>query len=307
MWTYIIRRLLGAVGVIIAVSVIVFLLMYLVPGDPAAHMLGEVGHSPAHVAELRERLGLNDPLYVQYANFIQGLFRGDLGHSFYLKRPVATVILEQYGATVQLAVAGMLLALLIGVTLGVLAAVRHNTWLDSATMVFALFGVSVPSFWLGIMLILFFSFNLGWFPPTGSATLRHLVMPAFALGVAASALIARLVRSCLLDVLNQDYIRTARAKGIGENSVIWKHALKNAMIPAITIIGLQFGFLLGGTVVIETVFSRQGLGRLAVSGILNQDHPMVRIVILLAAVSFILINTLVDLMYGFLDPRIRYD
>jgi ABC-type dipeptide/oligopeptide/nickel transport system permease component len=232
---------------------------------------------------------------------------GDLGYSLRTKRPVLTEILENLPSTAVLTLAGMVVAIGMGVTLGVCAAVRQHSWFDTFSMLIALLGVSIPSFWLGLLLIFTLSLRLGWLPATGGGDVRHLIMPALTLGLGASAIIARLSRSCMLEVLRQEYITTARAKGLRETVVILRHGLKNALIPVVTIIGLQLGHLLGGTVVIETVFARPGIGRLIVTGILEKDIPLVQGIILIGAMSYVLINLLVDVMYAILDPRIRYD
>ena len=306
MLRYIQLRLLAAVPVILGVSILVFLMLHLLPGDPVQAMLGETVVDRTKIEELREQLGLNDPLYVQYARFLWRAVQGDLGRSLQTRKPVTQEIVSQLPSTAQLTLAAMVLAIAIGVTLGTLAAIYHNTWVDTLTMVVALTGVSMPAFWLGMLLILVFSLQLGWLPASGSQGPERLVMPALALGYSAAAIIARLVRSSMLEVLRQEYVTTARAKGLAEHAVIVRHALANALIPVVTIVGLQIGTLLAGAVVIETVFSRQGVGRLLIQGITSKDFPLVQGTILVIATGYVLINLVVDVLYAAIDPRIRY-
>jgi peptide/nickel transport system permease protein len=301
------KRLLASIPVLWGVTTLVFLAIHLLPGDPAELMLAESGGSAESIAYLRTQLGLDDPLYVQYGRFLLNTLRGDLGRSIFTNRPVLQTILEQLPSTIELALAAMLVAIALGTGLGILAALNHNSWLDNACMTLAVTGVSVPIFWSGLLLILLFSSTLHWLPATGQGGLRHLLMPAVVLGFASSGTIARLVRSSLLEVLYKEYITTARAKGLSERLILTRHALKNALIPVITVVGLQFGFLLGGAVVTETVFSRQGIGRLIVDAILWKDVPLVQGGVLLAAVTYTLVNLLVDISYAFTDPRIRHN
>jgi ABC-type dipeptide/oligopeptide/nickel transport system permease component len=305
-YLYVSRRLLQTIPVLLGVSLLVFSMLHLVPGDPVKMMLSEFATSPEQAERLRSQLHLDDPLYVQFGRFVWNALQGDLGYSIRSKRPVATEIAESLPATLQLAIAGLFIAALIGIPLGILAAIRQQSWLDAGSMVVALIGVSMPSFWLGLLMIFAFSLHLRLFPATGGGDLRHLVLPALTLGLGASAIIARLTRSSMLEVLRQEYVVTARAKGLNEFVVIFRHAFKNAVIPVITIFGLQFGQLLAGTVVIETVFSRPGIGRLIVGGILNKDFPLVQGIVLVVAVSYVLVNLIVDLTYAMADPRIRY-
>ncbi|MGH2404157.1 MAG: ABC transporter permease, partial [bacterium] len=242
-----------------------------------------------------------------YWRFLRGALRGDLGRSILENQPVARMIWQVLPSTIELTLAGLGIAILLGFILGVTAAVRQNSWVDNASMVVALWGVSMPSFWMGLLLIFLFSLKLGWLPATGQGGLERLLMPAFTLGYLASAVIARLVRSSMLEVLRQDYVRTARAKGLADRLVIYRHALKNALIPVVTVLGLQFGALLGGAVVIETVFSRPGIGRLAVTSILSKDFQVTQGTVLMSAVFYTLVNIAVDFSYAMLDPRIRYD
>ena len=304
---YLVKRLLAAIPVLFGVSVVVFAMLHLVPGDPVTLMLSEFQTSPEQIARLRAQLHLDEPLPQQFGRFLWNAVHGDLGYSLRTKRPVLTEILENLPSTAVLTLAGMVVAIGMGVTLGVCAAVRQHSWFDTFSMLIALLGVSIPSFWLGLLLIFMLSLRLGWLPATGGGDVRHLIMPALTLGLGASAIIARLSRSCMLEVLRQEYITTARAKGLRETVVILRHGLKNALIPVVTIIGLQLGHLLGGTVVIETVFARPGIGRLIVTGILEKDIPLVQGIILIGAMSYVLINLLVDVLYAILDPRIRYD
>ncbi len=296
-----------SIPVLWGVATLVFLMMHLLPGDPAELMLAESGGSSQSIAQLRRQLSLDDPLYVQYGRFLANALRGDLGRSIFTNRPVTRTILEQLPHTVQLAVAAMVVAVVIGAALGIAAALNRNTWVDSLCVTIAVAGASMPIFWSGLLLILLFSSLLHWLPATGQGSLRHLIMPALVLGLASSGSIARLVRSTMLEVLGQQYITAARAKGLSERVVVYRHGLKNALIPVITVMGLQFGYLLGGAVVTETVFSRQGLGRLVVDAILWKDFPIVQGAVLLAAAVYTLVNLLIDISYAVMDPRIRYD
>ncbi len=304
---YLVQRLVLAVPVLLGVSITVFLMMHLIPGDPALAMLrGQPTVTEEDIERVRHQMGLDDPIPVQYLKYMGRVLQGDFGESVKAHRPVLTMIGEQAWPTIQLAVAAMVTAVVIGVVLGTISALRQNTWVDTLSMLVALFGVSMPSFWFGLILIYVFSLRLGWFPVTGQGGWERLVLPAVALGMDFSAITARLVRSSLLEVLRQDYILTARAKGLREQVVISRHALRNALIAVITIIGLQFGYLLGGAVVIETVFARQGIGRLAITAILSKDFPLVQGIVLLAALVYVGVNLLVDLSYTLLDPRIHY-
>ena len=256
---------------------------------------------------IRARFGLDRPLYMQYAIWLGRVLQGDLGRSIVTRRPVMAEIRSRIQPTAELATAAMIVATLIGVVIGIISAVRQYSTLDHATMVLALLGVSTPIFWLGLMMIFFFSVRLRWFPTGGAGDWRALVLPAVALGAASTAIIARMTRSSLLEVIRQDYVRTAWAKGLRDRTVLLRHALKNALIPVVTVVGLQYGYLLGGAVVTETVFTRPGLGRLLVDSIRARDFPVVQGTIMLLAVSFVLVNLLVDLLYVYLDPRIRYE
>jgi peptide/nickel transport system permease protein len=306
MLTWILRRILAVVPVLFGVTLAVFSMLFLVPGDPVKMMLAEFVTNPDQVAQMRAQLHLDEPILKQYGRFVTGAVRGDLGTSIRSRRAVTTEIGENLASTAQLALAAMLVAIGLGIPLGLLAALSRNSWLDVASMGTALLGVSMPSFWLGLLLIFVFSLHLAWFPATGGGDLHHLILPSVTLGMIAAAIIARLTRSSMLEVLGQDYVRTARAKGLGGFSVVVRHALKNALIPIITIFGLQFGNLLAGAVIVETVFSRPGLGRLIVGGILNKDFPLVQGVVLFVATIYVLINLLVDVAYAYADPRIRF-
>lgn len=307
MLPYVVKRLVYAVPVIWGVVTIVFVLTRALPGDPAETMLSQSGGSAQAVEQLRAQLALDQPLYVQYGRFMWDLIRGDLGRSLFTNRPVSVTLLEQLPSTITLAFAAMAIAVLVGSALGILAAVFQDTWIDSVCMGVAVLGVSMPIFWSGILLITLFSALLHWLPATGQGSLKHLIMPASVLGFASSGAIARLIRSSMLEVLAQDYITTARAKGLRLRITIVRHALRNALIPAVTLIGLQFGFLLGGTVVIETVFSRQGIGRLIMDAILWKDFPVIQGAIVLSAIIYTVLNITVDLSYAIIDPRLRSD
>jgi ABC-type dipeptide/oligopeptide/nickel transport system permease component len=296
-----------SIPVILGVSVLTFAILHLLPGDPVLVMLGETGGTPERVAQLRASLGLNDPLPVQYGHFLWNALHGDLGRSVRSNRPVLQEIWLQAPSTIELTLAGLGFATVFGILLGVLAAQHRDSWIDRFCVILSLLGVSMPSFWLGMLLIFLFSLRLGWLPATGQGGLQRLVLPALTLGVQALAVIALLTRSNMREVLAQEYVTTARAKGLGDRVLLTRHALKNALIPVITIVGLQFGALLGGAVVIENVFARQGMGRLAVEAILNRDFPVVQGVVLVAAITYVIVNLLVDISYALVDPRIRYD
>lgn len=306
MYAYLLRRILVTIPVMFGVLLLVFSMLHLVPGDPVKLMLSEFQTNPEQIAIVRAQLHLNDPLPEQFGRYVWNAAHGDLGYSFRDRRPVSADIMDNLPATLELAIAGMLIAALIGVTLGIIAAIKQNSWADVGSMFFAMLGVSMPSFWLGLILIFAFSLHVHLFPAVGGSGFRGLVLPALTLGLGAAAIIARLTRSSMLEILRQEYVTTARAKGVREWRVIVRHALKNALIPVVTIFGLQFGQLLAGTVVIETVFSRPGIGRLIVDAILAKDFPVVQGVVLVIAVSYVVVNLLVDLTYVLLDPRIRY-
>jgi peptide/nickel transport system permease protein len=295
-----------SVPVIVGVSVVVFSIIHLLPGDPVLAILSGANATAEQERELRAQLRLDDPLVLQYGRFVTRALVGDFGRSIFTGRPVSQEIAEQLPSTLALAATALLIAVIVGVGLGVLAAVRHNTWVDRAAMLIALGGVSMPSFWLGLVLILIFSLQLGWLPATGQGGWNRLILPAATIGLNYAAVIARLVRSSLLEVLGNNYISTARAKGLSEWGVTLKHALGNALIPVTTIIGVQLGNLLAGTIIVETVFSRRGMGRLAVTAVLDKDYPLIQGVVLVSALGYVLTNLLVDLSYSALDPRIRH-
>lgn len=282
-------------------------MLHLIPGDPAEIYLGENRSSPELLAQVRADMGLDRPLIVQYLSYMKGVVTGNLGRSLNNGQPVLKEIANRLPPTLKLTMTALLIAIFLGMGLGVLSAIKHNTWIDSLAMFIALIGVSMPIFWSSLLLIFAFSVKLHWFPTIGQGGLQHLVLPAFALGLLSSATLARLVRSGMLDILSQDYVRTAVAKGVRPRSVVWRHALKNALIPTITVLGIQFGQLLSGAVITETIFSRLGIGRYYVDSLLNQDFPVVQALTLLIATAYVVINILVDISYSLLDPRIRYD
>jgi peptide/nickel transport system permease protein len=306
MLTYLRRRLLLAVPVVLGVSVVVFSIVHLLPGDPVVAILSGANATPEQVAELRAQLRLEDPLAVQYLRFLGRAATGDFGRSIFSRRPVMDEIADQLPSTLQLAGTAIAIAAAIGLALGLAAAVHRDRWVDRLAMVVALGGVSMPSFWLGLLLIFVFSLHLGWLPATGQGGLSRLVLPAATIGLNYAAVIARLVRSSMLEVLGDGYVTTARAKGLSEWPVVLKHALSNALIPVTTIVGVQLGNLLAGTIVVETVFSRPGMGRLAVTAVLDKDYPLIQGVVLVSALGYVLVNLLVDLSYSALDPRIRH-
>jgi peptide/nickel transport system permease protein/oligopeptide transport system permease protein len=303
---YILRRLISIVPVLLGVSLIVFLMVRLLPGDAAQVIAGELA-TRDEVERIRVQLGLDKPLPVQYVSFLGNLLKLDLGRSARTGLPVLSEIITRLPNTLLLAVVSMVLASVLGVAAGVVSATRQYSWTDHFTMSIALFGVSMPVYWLGLMLILLFSVNLHWLPAGGTGSPASIVLPSITLASFSMGIIARMTRSSMLEVLRQDYTRTARSKGLVERVVIYKHALKNAMIPVVTVIGLQFGSLLGGAVLTETVFAWPGIGRLIVDSILARDYPVVQGAILIFALMFILVNLLVDTMYAYIDPRIRYD
>lgn len=305
---YLARRLIQLVPVIILVSAIVFLIMYLLPGDPAQlALMGQSAISKEQIIKLREQMGLNDPIYVRYGRFLAGALRGDLGVSVRFRQPVAKVVFEQFPSTLRLALVSMVLTIVLGFMIGTAAAVWRHTWVDNLVMFLSLFGVSTPIFWSGLMAIFLFSFRLGWLPPTGTGGWKGMILPAFTLGFGGAGTLARLTRSGIIEVMSHDYVRTARAKGLGELAVLTRHVLKNALIPIVTILGLRFGGMLSGAVVTETVFSRPGIGRLTVSAILWQDFTLAQGAILFTAIFYLLANVLVDVSYAWLDPRIHYE
>jgi peptide/nickel transport system permease protein len=303
MRTFLVRRLLQSLVVLFGVSFVVFAILHLT-GDPALVLLPPDA-SAEDVRRFREAMGFNDPLLVQYARFLRGALQGDFGQSIRHGEPAFGLVLERMPATFELAGAALLLALCLAIPAGIVSAVRRNSPVDYVATVVALFGQSLPTFWLGIMLILVFSVQFHLLPSSGRGTLEHLILPAVTLGLFTTARITRLTRSGMLEVLNQDYIRTARAKGVSDPPVVWKHALKNAAIPIVTIVGIELGTLLGGSVITETIFAWPGVGRLSVQAIANRDYPVVQAAVFLLATTFVLVNLLVDVIYTYLDPRIR--
>jgi len=305
MKAYVLRRLWQSALTLVGVSVLVFVILRVVPGDPAKMLLPD-GAPQSAVDELNRQLGLHEPLHVQYAIFVRSVFRGDFGQSFQYRAPALRVVVDRLGATVQLALAALVITVGVGVSLGVVAAVRRGTGYDYASTVLAVLGQSLPNFWLGIMLILLFGVALRWLPTSGFESWRHLILPAVTLAAFPMALVARLTRSSMLEILGRDFIRTGRAKGLAERAVILRHALRNAAVPLLTVLGLQIGTLLGGAVITESVFAWPGMGKLVVDAIFFRDFPVVQTVLILSATIFVLINLLVDLLYTVIDPRIRY-
>ena len=305
MLTYVLRRLLMLLPVLLGVTFLTFAIARATPGDPARLMLG-VHATPERIAELREHMGLSDPLLVQYVRYVWGAAHGDLGKSFRGQTPVMQEILDRFPSTMELTVAAMLTAIVGGILLGVIAATAKRRAVDGAAMATALLGISIPNFWLAIILIIIFGINLKWVSVTGGQGLRDLVLPSFCLALGPLATVARLTRSCILEVVREDYVRTAWAKGLRDWAVTTRHVLRNALIPVVTVIGLQFASLLGGTVFIESVFARPGIGRFAVNAILMRDYPQIQGTVLFVATIYVLVNLGVDLLYAFLDPRIRY-
>lgn len=306
MLSYIIRRLVLTLPVLFGVATLVFSLIHLVPGDPAQAMLGD-GASPEDIAQLRTRLGLDRPLTEQYGRYLRGLVRGDLGTSLRTQQPVTTQIAERLPATAELASAAMLVALALALPLGLIAAVWRGTWVDQSAMGLALVGISVPGFWLGPLLALIFSVELGWLPVSGRGTFAHLVLPAITLGAALAAILARMTRASVLEELREQYVVAARARGVSRVRAVVVHALRNSLIPVVTILGLQLGAVLTGSIITETIFSWPGVGRLLIQSINFRDYPMVQGCILLIAVTYVTMNLLTDLVYGWLDPRIRFE
>ncbi|HXE79218.1 MAG TPA: nickel ABC transporter permease [Vicinamibacterales bacterium] len=306
MLRYLLRRLALTVPVLLSVATLVFSLIHLIPGDPAQAMLGE-GADPEQVAQLRRQLGLDRPLLVQYGAYLGSLLRGDLGTSLRTAQPVAQVIAERVPATVELAVVSMAVAILFAVPLGVVAAVWRGTVVDHAAMTLALAGISMPNFWLGPLLALVFAVELGWLPVSGRGTPAHLVLPAATLGIALAAILARMTRASVLEELRELYVTAARARGATRLRAVVRHALRNSLIPVVTLLGLQFGAVLTGAVITETIFAWPGIGRLLIQSIGFRDYPMVQGCILFIAITYVGVNLLTDLIYGWLDPRIRYD
>jgi peptide/nickel transport system permease protein len=302
---YFLRRLIQSALTLVGITLFTFVLLRMVPGDPARLILPE-NATQAEVQQMRKLLGLEQPLYVQYALYLRDLLRADFGTSFQYGVPAIEPVLERLPQTIRLSLSAMALTVLVAVPAGILAAVRRQTVFDLGAMLAAILGQSVPNFWLGLMLILLFSVNMRWLPVSGATTGWHYVLPTVTLAAYLMALVARLTRSSMLEVLRQDYVRTARAKGLAQRVVLWRHALKNAAIPIVTVVGMQIGTLLGGAVVTETIFNWPGIGKLVIDAIWRRDYPIVQAVLLLSAFAFVAINLLVDLLYTYLDPRIRY-
>jgi peptide/nickel transport system permease protein len=306
MASYLVRRMLTSILVLFGVSILVFSVIHLVPGDVTMAILGRQKVSEARVTELREQLGLNAPLYVQYGRYLNRALHGDLGTSIRNNLPVSKSIGEQMPSTIALALSAFIFALTLGGVLGVVAALRQGSWVDTMVMALSVSGLSVPTFWMGLLLILLFSVKWGMFPSiSNGSSPRELFLPALALGLPEAAVVARMVRASLLDVLGKEYITAARAKGLPRHMVTMKHAMRNALIPVVTFAGLQIAYLLGGATIVETMFARQGIGRLAVQSIYNRDYPVVQGVVLVTATIYVIINTLTDITYVFLNPKIR--
>jgi ABC-type dipeptide/oligopeptide/nickel transport system permease component len=333
MFGYLLGRIIATIPVVVLISLLVFLLIHAAPGDPATLLLSEEA-SPEDVAEARRRWGLDQPIYVQYLRFLANVAAGDLGMSFRYADPVIGLIGERLPATIELAVTSMLIAVLIGVPLGVWAGAKPNSWADNLGSVFGFFGISMPSFWLGIMLILIISGYFNWLPSSGRSTygvaqgfetgfyishglltgnmiaawdgIKYIIMPAIALGTGMMGLVMRVTRSSVIEIMSEDYVRTARAKGLAENSVLWRHVLRNALVPVITVVGLELGTLLSGSIIVETVFAWPGSGSLLISAIQARDYPLITGTVLTYTVAFVVINFVIDILYAMIDPRIRF-
>jgi peptide/nickel transport system permease protein len=309
---YLLKRILHLFPVLFILSIVVFFIIYLIPGDPASVMLGD-GASPEIVEQLREQMGLNTPLYLQYVHWMSDVLHGNLGNSYFMKKSVTETIIERLGPTLSLAILAEIIAVIIAIPVGIFAAVRHGSATDKTVTAFSLFGITVPGFLLSLFLMLIFSVELKWLPVAGYKPLsaglwehlRHLILPAVALGVVHSAFLARITRSSMLEILNAGFIKTARSKGVKERSVIYKHALRNAFIPILTIIGQSFGSLIAGATVTETIFNIPGLGQLLVNSVQRRDYAVIQGAVLFVAFLTVMINLLVDLLYAVIDPRIR--
>ena len=304
MHKFILRRLGLLIPVVIGVIFVIFSLTYITEGCPATLVLGDQA-PPEDIMALREQLGLEDPFFIQFGRYVVNVAQLDFGTSFVSRRPVFDEIIARFPTTVHLAIMSVIIAILLGIPLGIISATKQYTVFDNGATIVGLLGVSIPNFWLGMMFILFFSVRLGWLPPSGFATPMHWILPSFTIGITSMAIIMRMTRSSMLEVIRQDYIRTARAKGQTEMKIIFNHALKNALIPVITVIGLQFGMLLGGAILAETIYSIPGLGRFMVDSIARRDFPVIQGGVLLIALSFSFVNLLVDILYAYVDPRIR--
>jgi peptide/nickel transport system permease protein len=302
---YITTRLLSTIPVLLIVSVLVFLMIHLVPGDPVQIMLGDSGASAEQIQRIRTQLGLDKPLPVQYGQFIEQVVTGKV-RSIRTQQPVVAQFWRLFPNTLQLTIASLVLAAVFGIVLGIIAATHQHTWIDTIAMAGSFLGVSMPNFWLALLLIYFFAVRLGWLPATGAGTPQQLILPSIVLALQQVALIARLVRAHMVEVLQEEYIKTARAKGLRERSVLWGHALRNAFLPVVTLLGLNFGYLLSGTVIIETVFARPGVGRYIVDGILQKDFPLVQASVLMTATIYLVVNLLTDMSYALIDPRVSH-
>lgn len=330
---YLLRRVIATIPVVLLISLLVFLLIHAAPGDPAELLLSEEA-SPQDIADARRRWGLDQPIYVQYVRFLTNILAGDLGVSFRYADPVITLIGERVPATIELAIASMLIAIIFGIPLGVWAGARPNSWVDNVGSTFGFFGISMPSFWFGIMLILIVSGYLNWLPSSGRATygiaqgsdtgfyiinnfvvgnmkaawdgIKYIIMPAVALGTGMMGLIMRVTRSSVMEVMDEDYVRTARAKGLGERTVLWRHVLRNALVPVITVVGLELGTLLSGSIIVETVFAWPGSGSLLIAAIQSRDYPLITGTVLTYTIAFVVINFAIDILYAVIDPRIRF-
>jgi glutathione transport system permease protein len=305
MISYILKRLLGLLPTLLIVAVLVFLFVHMLPGDPARLAAG-VDASPETVELVRQDLGLDKPMPQQFLNFFVNIVQGDFGHSLRSKRPVSTEIAERFMPTLMLTITSMVWAVIFGMVIGIVSAVYRNQWPDRIGMTLAVSGISFPAFALGMLLMQVFSVQLGWLPTVGADSWRHYILPSLTLGAAVAAVMARFTRSSFIEVIQEDFVRTARAKGVSEKWVVLKHCLRNALIPVVTMMGLQFGFLLGGSIVVEAVFNWPGLGRLLVDAIEMRDYPIIQTLVLLFSLEFILINLVVDVLYGFINPTIRY-
>jgi ABC-type dipeptide/oligopeptide/nickel transport system permease component len=330
---YLLRRVIATVPVVVLISLLVFLLIHAAPGDPADLLLSEEA-SPQDIADARRRWGLDQPIYVQYLRFLANILSGDLGTSFRYADPVITLIGERLPATIELAIASMLIAIILGIPLGVWAGAKPNSWADNLGSVCGFFGISMPNFWFGIMLILVVSGYFNWLPSSGRSTygvaqgsetgfyilqslaagnmtaawdgIKYIIMPAIALGTGMMGLIMRVTRSSVLEIMNEDYVRTARAKGLGESTVLWRHVLRNALVPVITVVGLELGTLLSGSIIVETVFAWPGSGSLLISAIQSRDYPLITGTVLTYTIAFVVINFTIDILYALIDPRIRF-
>ena len=306
MGRYVARRLLETIPLMIIISIVVFMFIHLIPGDPAKTLAG-VEAPLEEVEAIREELGLNDPLIVQYFNWVKDALKGDLGRSFKSNLPVTELIWSRFQFTIQLVFAGLIWAPFVGIFIGVMCAIKRGTWIDLGGMLFAICGLSAPGFWLGLMGIQFFSVKMGWLPSGGLESLRHLILPSMVMGTGIMATLARYSRSSMLETLREDYVRTARAKGQREQIVMFRHAFMNSLIQVVTILGLQIGGLLSGSVLTETIFSIPGMGRLLTDSIAYRDYPTIQGILLMFALQYVLINLIVDVLYGVINPKIRYD